>query len=225
MVEFDQMWFIFQHSLPCGPHISSIGVAALGLPWYRSSHPDPRKSPKLQIWPHNWFRYCFPAMKGFFQVGEQKIVRWCQIKRIWRVINQFKAIAIATTDLWVGALSWWNRTPLVSFPGRLRNVSSITFQSPEVLNIQCGFIWKETMQLVSGKVEFNACPRFIAVAQLLSQPMNFSVHPCISQYLLTQYGGLSFIMWLIFFKCSSIHLFIWRYDMLGRERTILCTFE
>ena len=50
------------------------------------------------------------------------------------------------------------RTPLVSFPGiiRSRNVYSTTFQSPELL-IQCGFIWKGTTQLVSWKVEFNAC--------------------------------------------------------------------
>ena len=32
----------------------------------------------------------------------------------------------------------------------------LLFQSPELL-IQCGFIWKETMHLVSGKVEFNVC--------------------------------------------------------------------
>ena len=31
MVESDQMWFIFQHSLPGDPHTSSIGVAALGI--------------------------------------------------------------------------------------------------------------------------------------------------------------------------------------------------
>ena len=52
------------------------------------------------------------------------------------------------------SLSWWNRTPFFSFPGGSRNVSSTTFQSPELL-IQCGSIWKETMQLVSGKVEYN----------------------------------------------------------------------
>ena len=46
--------------------------------------------------------------------------------------------------------------PNVSFPGCLRNVSSTSFHSPE-LHIQCGFIWKDTMQLASGKVEFNAC--------------------------------------------------------------------
>ena len=47
------MWLSFQHSLLCGPHTSSIGVAALGFPWYRSSHRNPRKSPQLQIWPHH----------------------------------------------------------------------------------------------------------------------------------------------------------------------------
>ena len=36
------------------------------------------------------------------------------------------------------------------------SVVQISLQSPELL-IRCGFIWKETMQLVSGKVEFNAC--------------------------------------------------------------------
>ena len=43
----------FQHSLPCGPHTSSISVADLGFLWYRSSHSDPQKSPQLQIWPHH----------------------------------------------------------------------------------------------------------------------------------------------------------------------------
>ena len=56
-----------------------------------------------------------------------------------------------------------------------QNVSSTTFQSPELL-IQCGFIWKETMQLVSGNVEFNAC--FIAMAQLPSffSPPSYAVY-------------------------------------------------
>ena len=33
-------------------------------------------------------------------------------------------------------------------------LSSTSLQSPELLS-QCGFIWKETMQLLSGKVRFN----------------------------------------------------------------------
>ena len=51
-----QIWpnmVYFQHCLPCGPLTSSIRVAALGFLWYRSSHPDPQKSPKLQIWPNH----------------------------------------------------------------------------------------------------------------------------------------------------------------------------
>ena len=86
--------------------------------------------------------------------------RWCQIRKIWRVINPFKATvthwaAIATTDLCAGALSWWNRTPFVSFPGHFE-MSLVLLFSPELL-IRCGFIWKKTMQLVSGKVDFSAC--------------------------------------------------------------------
>ena len=43
-------------------------------------------------------------------LGNRKLVRWCQIRGIWRVITKFKATqariaAIATTDL-----SLWNRT-------------------------------------------------------------------------------------------------------------------
>ena len=83
--EFDQIWFIFQHSLPCGPHTSSIRVAVLGFLWYRSSHPNPKKVLScrcdLIIGP-----ILLPS-----HVGEEKIVRWCQIRRTWRVINQFKA--------------------------------------------------------------------------------------------------------------------------------------
>ena len=52
---------------------------------------------------------------------------------------------------------------------------STAFQSPE-LRIQCAIIWNNIMQLVLGKVEFNAC-QFMAVAQpLLDQPMNVSAH-------------------------------------------------
>ena len=89
------MWFILQHSPPCGPHTSSIGVAVLGfracgiealiLIVEKSSTADMTSSS---------VRYCFPAV--FFHVGEQKLVRWCQIRRIWSVINQFKATVTQT---------------------------------------------------------------------------------------------------------------------------------
>ena len=134
----------------------------------------------------NWQREsCFTRTSSSFHVGEQNIARWCQI-RIWRVINQTsskpqsRTTAITTTDLCEGALSWWNRTvtPVVSFLSCSWNVASITFQSPELL-IKCRYIWKETMQLVWGKFEFNACQVSVLVAQLLlSKPMNFSAQPC-----------------------------------------------
>ena len=144
MVEFDQMWFIFQLVSPAVhtllpsvlQRLDSYGREVLILT---------RKSPQPQIWPHHWIKYCFPARCFcFFHVGEQRIVRWCQFRRIWRVINHLNATvmqtaAIATRDLCAGALSWWNRTPFVGFPDCSRNVSSTTFQSPELL-IQCGFI-------------------------------------------------------------------------------------
>ena len=157
MVEFDQMWVYFHHSLPCCPHTSSIGVAAIGFPWYRSSNRDPQKvlncSYDLIIGP-----ILLPS-QVFFHVREQKLDGaksgeyggWSTSSK-----PQSSTATIPTIGLCAGALSWWNRTPFVSFPGRSRNVSSTTFQSPELL-IQFEFIWTETLQLVFGKVEFNAC--------------------------------------------------------------------
>ena len=39
--------------------------------------------------------------------------------------QQSCTVATATTDLCAGALSWWNRTPFVSFPGRSQNVAIV----------------------------------------------------------------------------------------------------
>ena len=108
--------------------------------------------------------YSFPA-KCFFMFGEQKIVRWCRIRRIWRMINQFKSHQSCTQqplqltiDLCAGALSCWNRTPFVSFSGHFEMSQVLLFKVLNYLS-SLGFIWKETMQLVSGdkEVEFNAC--------------------------------------------------------------------
>ena len=90
MIELDQMWFIFQHSLPCLTHTFPIGVAALGFLWYiLSSHPNAQKVLNFRcdliICP-----ILLPS-SVFFHDGEQKIVRWCQIRRTWREINHFKA--------------------------------------------------------------------------------------------------------------------------------------
>ena len=97
----------------------------------------------------------------FFHVGEQKTVRWCQIRRIWMVSNQFKDNH-AQQPLQPQTCVKEHRT------GETRLLSSVFqaisemslnqyyFSNPELL-IQLGFIWKETMQFVSRKGEFNSC--------------------------------------------------------------------
>ena len=113
------------------PRTSSIGVAALWFPWYRSSHPDLRKSPQLQIqYDLIIGQYCFPAKCFLLFMLRNIIVRWCQIRRIWRMITrskpQSRTASIATTDLYVGALS-----SSVFQAVRELSLSSATFQSPE----------------------------------------------------------------------------------------------
>ena len=46
---------------------------------------------------------------------------------IWSTSSkpQSRTAAIATTHLCAWALSWWNRTPIVSFPGHSRHVSNL----------------------------------------------------------------------------------------------------
>ena len=51
-------------------------------------------------------------------------------------------------------------------------VKSTTFPSLELL-IQCWFIWKETMQLVSRMVGFNAFQVYFLWHTFFSQHMNF----------------------------------------------------
>ena len=113
-------------------------------------------------------RYCFPA-KCFVMFGKRH--------GGWSTSSQPQSCtaAIATTDLCAGALSWWDQYSLHQFSMPFWNVSSTTFQSSELF-LHCGFIWKETMQLVSGKVEFNACQvpllwhNFFLVSLWTSQP-------------------------------------------------------
>ena len=158
MVKFDQMWFIFQYSLPCGPHTSSIGVAALGFLWHRSSHPDPSTADMTS----SLARFCFPAKCCFFfHVGGKKTVRWCQIRRIWRVINQFKVTVTHSSHcnhiLVCRSIVLLKQDSLRQFSRLFWNVSIQYYVLLLKLLIHCGFVWKETMQLVSEKVESNAC--------------------------------------------------------------------
>ena len=135
--------FFNTFSLACGPHTSSIGVAAFGFLWYRSSHSDPWKIPQLQIWPHCWSATASLPSGVFFHFGEQKTVRLCQIRRIWRVINQFKATVTHSshcTHRLMCRCPDETGLPLSVFrPFCI--VYSTTLQSP-VLLFQCGIIWK-----------------------------------------------------------------------------------
>ena len=166
--------------------ISSIGVAALGF-----------SSTEALILILEKVLNCryglivgpilLPSQVFFFHVEEQKVVRWCQIRRIWRMVNQFKATVVhtqqplQTTDLCAGALSWWNRTLSVSFPGRLRNVSIVLFSKSWITYPV--WVYLEGNNAVStGKVEFNACQVLLLWHNSsLSAYMNFSARPRISK--------------------------------------------
>ena len=98
------------YSLPCGPHTSSrpSRVAALGF---------------LILTKVLNFRYDLiiglPS-QVFFHVGEQKIDGAKSGEYGWLSTSsepQLHTAAIAITDMCAGALSWWNRTLFVSFPG------------------------------------------------------------------------------------------------------------
>ena len=55
----------------CGPHTSSISVAALGFPCYRSSHPHPRKKSSIADMTSSSVWYCFPSKWGFSCQGTE----------------------------------------------------------------------------------------------------------------------------------------------------------
>ena len=131
-----------QHRLPCGPHTSSIGVAELGFPWYRSSHPQAasRKSPQLQIMTSSSVRYTVSQLsvvacscwgtENSKMVPNQKNVEGDQ-----PVQSQSCTAAIAATELCAEHCP--GKTGLLES----LHTFSIPFTKyfPELL-IQCGFI-------------------------------------------------------------------------------------
>lgn len=76
---------------------SSIDVAALGFLRYRSPHPL-----MTQVLSSRYDLVICPIVlpsQLFFNGGEQKTVRWSQIRRIFRAINQFKSTRTAAIAL------------------------------------------------------------------------------------------------------------------------------
>ena len=163
MVEFDQMWFIFQYSLPCGPHTSSIGVAVLGFLWYRSSHPDPSTADMTS----SLARFCFPAKSCcFFMLGEREQSDGAKSGEYggWSTSSKSQSRTAAIASLQPQTCVQEHCPAETGLPSSvfqailkcLYTVLCTTFEI--LLYIHCGFVvWKETMQLVSEKVESNAC--------------------------------------------------------------------
>ena len=76
--------------------------------------------------------------------------------RVWHHHDIFHRLIMMQYSRTWPKLMWFSFFPQHSFPCS-RNVSCRPYYFSKSWIIQCGFIWNETMQLVSGRVEFNAC--------------------------------------------------------------------
>ena len=120
LVEFDQMWFIFQHKSPLpSTHFFHL-CCSVWIPMVaKLSSWSSKKVLKLQIYYLIIGLILLPS-QVFLHVGEQKIDcaksgeygGWLTSSK-----PQSCTAAIATTYMCAGALSWWNRTAFISFPG------------------------------------------------------------------------------------------------------------
>ena len=131
---------------------ASTDVAALGYLWCRNSHPDPQN----KVLNCRYDLIIGPILllsQVFLYIGEQKIAGvksgeyggWSTSSK-----PQSRTAAIATTDLCAGALSWWNRTPFVSFPGHFEMSLLLLFKSglhEDVFVCVCVCMSENLMQL------------------------------------------------------------------------------
>ena len=147
MVKFDQTWFIFQHCLPCGPNTFSICVAALGFLWFRSSHPDPQKSPETADMTLSSVQYCFSSQVFFscWETENNQMVPNQENMEGGQPVQSHNHCKISNCNhrlVCSKHWSWWNRTPFVFRAIHKMSLDSITFQSPELL-IQCQVMKKK----------------------------------------------------------------------------------
>ena len=88
------------------------------------------------------------------------MVRWCQIRRIWRVINQFKATVTHSSRrnhrLVCRSIVLVKQDSLRHF-FRPFTKCLYHFSKSSITYPACVYIWKKTIQLASGKVGFNTC--------------------------------------------------------------------
>ena len=108
LVEFDKMWFIFQafqHSLPCSPYTSSIGVAALGFPrGIEVIILILAKVLNCSGWPHPIGPILLPSQFFFPMLGNRKRLDGAKSRELWSTSSkpQSRTATIATTDLCAG---------------------------------------------------------------------------------------------------------------------------
>ena len=136
MVEFDQMCFNFNIVSPAVhilrplvlQHMDSRGIEALILILIIA----------LNCRYDIIFGPIHASQPSLFHDGEQKIVRWCQIRRIWRIINQFKATFTHSSHcnhrLVCRSIVLVKQDSLRQFFGISRNVSSTNFHNPKLLH-------------------------------------------------------------------------------------------
>ena len=84
------------------------------------------------------------TLQLFFQSREQVIVRRSQILRIRWVIKTLEAQFLlgCKCALWVGALSWKNKAPFVTFPRRFSFKMSFNCTSRVILHFDSLALWK-----------------------------------------------------------------------------------
>lgn len=98
----------------------SISAVTFGSHWRGRFQPVGQKSHWQEIWCH---QDCNTGSqpRDFSCWGKDD--SWGQIRRLERLLNQFKSqswtAAFDTKISCAGTLSWWNKTPFISFPGQL----------------------------------------------------------------------------------------------------------
>ena len=152
------MWFSFQHSLPCGPQFFHqcfsawffCGIEALILILKKSSTADITSS---SVW------YCFPAKCFFSCLGtdNSQMVPYQESMEGDQPVQSHSHAQQPVQPQTCVQEHCPGETGLPSSVFQaVHEMSLVLLFSPEVL-ILYGLIWKETMQLLSGKVAKIHC--------------------------------------------------------------------
>ena len=166
-------------------HLNSCGIEALILIL--------GKSLQLQIWPHHWFDTA--SQPGDFScwgtensqmVPNQENMEGYQLVQSHSHTQQPLQPQTYVQEHCPGETGFSSSVFQAVWKCLLEVRTA--FQSPELL-IQCGVIWKETIHLVSGKVEFNACQvSLLRHNSFLVSLWTFQPTLVLYTYMLTKWG-------------------------------------